>query len=200
MSHLQTLLPSPIHNVEIRIHDNTDAADDSHAFCRVLTVAEQSTVLLRELLQTYCAERRVSAASYSLALHHDILPAAATMATVATEYNIPRCRFCKISLTAVLLKQPDAACEGVCGRNRMSHTSLHDTHIAHTVINRDGVLMDLPCLAELVFDTEKAVGPARYRLLHETDRHQRIVSALKTYFDKENATHTPTEEAMGACC
>jgi len=60
--------------------------------------------------------------------------------------------------------------------------------------------MDLPCLAELVFDTEKAVGPARYRLLHETDRHQRIVSALKTYFDKENATHTPTEEAKGACC
>jgi hypothetical protein len=170
---------SPIDPIEIRIRGNPiHGKPELDAYVRRLTASEQATLPLRTLLSAYCAERRIDARKYSLALLHDVLPATATVDTLSAAYNIPRVGNLTVTLHATHCRQPDTASESQHVAKRMSHMSLYDTAVAHDVLTRRGYAIDHPTLTGVVSATEKRIGQPQYRMLSERLRHRHIVDAL----------------------
>ena len=105
-SHLQPFTNTMVDRVRIIIQSVDALQDKSPQFECWLSASEQKTMRLRSLLQTYCAERNLDPARYSLCLHNDILFSATTVNTLAKEYNMPRMGKLSITLTAVPLTPP----------------------------------------------------------------------------------------------
>jgi len=112
-----------VDRVRIIIQSVDALQDKSPQFECWLSASEQKTMRLRSLLQTYCAERNLDPARYSLCLHNDILFSATTVDTLAKEYNMPRMGELSITLTAVPLTPPCPRSEISFGVRRIHTTA-----------------------------------------------------------------------------
>ena len=145
-----------------------------------LSASEQKTIHLRCLLQTYCAERELDPAQYSLCLHHDILFSAATVDTLAKEYNMPRIGGLSVTLTAVPLPPPCIRSENSFGVRRMSRNSVYDHWIAFETLSRNNLgTIDKFALAAIVAQTELQLEREKYRHMCEDERQDKLIDSIR---------------------
>jgi hypothetical protein len=166
--------------VRIVIQSTTALQDKLPQFERWLSASEQETVLLRSLLKIYCAERKLDPTQYSLCLQHDILFSAATVGTLAKEYNMPRIGELSITLIAVPLPPPCPRSEMSFGVRRMSRNSVYDHMIAFDALSRNSLGgIDKFALAVVVAQTELLLEREKYRHMCEDERHDKIIDSIR---------------------
>jgi len=179
-SQLQINANTMVDEVRIVIQSTAVLADKLPQFERWLSESQQETVLLRSLLKIYCAERNLDPIQYSLCLHHDILFSAATVDTLALEYNMPRIGKLSITLIAVPLPPPCPRSEMSFGVRRMSRNSVYDHMIAFDALSQNNLgSIDKFALAAVVAQTELLLEREKYRHMCEDERHDKIIDSIR---------------------
>ena len=179
-SQLQINANTMVDQVRIVIRSTVALQDKLPQFERWLSASEQETILLRSLLKIYCAERNLDPTQYSLCLHHDILFSAATVDTLALEYNMPRTGELSITLIAVPLPPPCPRSEMHFGVRRMSCNSVYDHMIAFDALSRNNLgSIDKFALAAVVAQTESLLEREKYRHMCEDERHDKIIDSIR---------------------
>jgi len=192
MSHLQSTHKPVVENIRIIIVSDDHHMNAQPTFTRLLRPDEQTTVELRDLLESYCAVRQYDPAQYSLMLKHDILPAKMTVHTMARHYNIPRSGLLTITLTAKKLI-PCAGMERTHRGRPMSHRCFMDNHVVRSSLKADKLgHIDMFTLGAIIAEVESDVGAHVYRGMSGDERYGQIIDAMYRSGEfSSNQEHTP---------